>query len=97
MFASYFNDWGSGIYYVKEKAEIVGNWKPADYIILIITLTIAFMMIFIVFLPLQEVVTMMKPETVKLIFVVITSLIAIVSMYIGARLQNGREKKDNEK
>ena len=70
----------------------MNKWGPADFIVLILTLTVSAMMIFIMFLPLQEIVTVMKPETVKLIFMVITSLIAVISMYIGARLKNGNCK-----
>ena len=68
----------------------MNKWTPADYIVLILTLTVSIIMIFIMFLPLQKVVTVMREETVKLIFMIISSLIAVISMYIGARLENNR-------
>ena len=76
------------------------NWTPVDHIVLIMVITVAILVLFsALILPLLinfyfdgEKLILMRSETVKLIFGVVTSFVSIISMYIGAKIQKRKDE-----
>ena len=76
------------------------NWTPVDHIDLIMVITVAILVLFsALILPLLinfyfdgEKLILMRSETVKLIFGVVTSFVSIISMYIGAKIQKRKDE-----
>ena len=69
------------------------EWKPVDYIIVVITVTICTIMLTSV---LYSVYAGIELSTggLKLLHIILVSFVSIISMYVGARIQ---EKKDANK
>ena len=80
------------------------NWTPLDHIILILTVTVCTILLMAgvaipVIINLMETkgdLILVRPETVKLIFTALASFVAIISMYVGARIQQSKDKKNND-
>lgn len=70
------------------------NWRPVDHIVLIITLTVSTLLITGLVLSQIEDSKMLRSETVKLLFGTVSSFIAIISMYIGAKVQRNRDNNN---
>ena len=76
------------------------NWSPVDHIILIMVISVSGLVLFTAtILPLvinfyfaDKEYILMRSETVKLIFGVVTSFVSIISMYIGAKIQKRKDE-----
>lgn len=69
------------------------SWRPADFVVAALTLTVCFIMGMTSLMPLLEFVPV-DPEKQKLLAGVIGSMLSIVSLYVGAKIQ---EKVDGNK
>ena len=70
------------------------KWEPVDYMVFIITSVLSISLILTVIKPLFTQ-NLMNPTSVELLAGVVSSLIAIVSMYVGAKIN--RKNTDTDK
>ena len=67
------------------------NWKPSDIIMLILVSTVAFA-ITSIFIEAAFTDVPMSDHSAKLVAGLIGSIISIISMYIGAKIQQNKDK-----
>jgi hypothetical protein len=69
------------------------KWKPADVVVILLTLTVCFVMGNAALMPLWEF-KEVDHEKQKLLAGLIGSVLSIVSMYIGAKIREKHDAKD---
>lgn len=62
------------------------NWQPHDIIILILTVTISILLMIVIIKPFITN-NVMQPDSAKLLSAIITSIIAIISIYVGSKIK----------
>jgi len=73
---------------------MIKNWKPLDLVVVAITITICGTVGLIVLKPLVTGVEL-SDDKAKLMATVIASLISIISMYVGAKLQANKDRQND--
>jgi len=68
------------------------NWKPVDWVIVLLTLTIVSFIVMIEYMLLVK--DPVSEHGSKLITGLITSITSMISMFIGAKIQERRDKDE---
>ena len=67
------------------------NWKPVDVIVLILACILGFSLVFAMIKPLITTASL-SPDSLKLIAGLLASMLTIVSIYVGGKIQKNKEE-----